>query len=183
MKKVLSVVFACLMALTVFAACASDAPSTSTPESSSVVSETSTPAGSVGSTADYAAVVEAVKNPERVYPIVTNAEEDEKTMCIDFMGLTPDNMQRYAICTSRDPGIAYSVTIILPAEGKMQDVKDDLQGFVDMQKKAFDGYRMEQYAIAEASVIKEAESGEVVLVMAEDADAVMEEIMSQLKAG
>lgn len=167
MKKLLSVVLVCLLSLGLLAACGGggNAPT--------------------GSTADYKEVIESVRNEDmnEYFPIVTSPEEDTQLKLVEFMGLTQDNMQKYAITTSVFITQSYSISIILPAAGKTQDVRDELQNFIDMQKKAMDGYLPDQYAIAQAAIIEEADTGEVILVMTEDATSVMQQIKDELKAG
>lgn len=160
MKKVFSLVVVAVLAVGLLAACGGGT-------SSSVA---------YGSGADYKAVIEAARDDDFAIPIVTSVEEDESSQFnyIEFMGLKPEYMQKFAISTSAIIVQAYSVCIILPAEGHADDVIAALNAFTEAQKNAFDGYLQPQYEIASSTKVETAPTGEILYVMSEDVDTVMQ---------
>lgn len=163
MKKTISVVLLCLLLGALLAACGS-----------------STSGAATGSTQDYSEIIASTRNEEEagMMPIVTGTEDD-KIGILTFVKLNPEDTQRFALSASLINIRAYAVAIILPAEGKEQAVKDTLNAFVDTQKKAFENYLADQYEIAKGAIVEKADTGEIILVMAENAG----DIMQQIKAG
>lgn len=112
------------------------------------------------------------------------AEDEAKSMydmVVEMTGLKPELMTQYAMSISMMNVQVYAVGIFKPAEGKAQEVMDAANGFVQMQQKAQEQYLADQYAIAKAAIVKELPTGEVILVMCEDAGKVAEKIETALK--
>lgn len=150
---------------------------------------------------DYVQIIKDARTTEfnESYPILSgttaedaalghnpfDAAEDEAknmyTMVVEMSGLKPELMQQYAMSVSLMNVQVYAVGIFKPAEGKTQDVIDAANGFVQMQQKAQEQYLPDQYAIAKAAIVKELPSGEVILVMCEDAQAIADKMETALK--
>ncbi|MDL2323903.1 DUF4358 domain-containing protein [Ruminococcaceae bacterium OttesenSCG-928-A16] len=140
-------------------------------------------AAGTGSSADYKVVLEAAR-PESAenIPVITSPEEDGPTGLLDFFGVPQEDMKKYAISVSLINVKAYGIAIILPQEGKEQAVTDAVNAFVELQQKGFENYLQDQYAIAKGALVKTAPTGEVILVMCEDAATVMAAIEKGLAA-
>lgn len=98
-----------------------------------------------------------------------------------FLGFNEADMADYAISISSVVITAYGVAIIVPQEGKHDAVEEQINNFVESQVSAQDGYLPDQYDIAKSAIVKTMPTGEVVLVMCEDAEAVMDKIEAGLK--
>ena len=138
-----------------------------------------------GSTRDYAELIRSLRSEEenQVYPIITSPEDSEYEITFATLGGTDENMERYAVSLGLMITQAYGVVIVLPKEGTRQEVVDQLNNYVELQKNAFENYLADQYQIAKAAIVKEMETGEVVLVMSRNAEAVMQGIEDGLAGG
>ncbi len=131
-----------------------------------------------GSESDYKAVIEAAR-PAELNEIpnfeVVNGPESEMYELVfsETFGFVAEDMQRYAISVSMVNTQAYGVAIVLPAEGKQQAVIDQMNAFVEMQKQAMENYLIDQYEIAAAAIVQTMPTGEVIMVMCEDAESVL----------
>ena len=162
MKKVLSLLLVCLL-VAALAACGGDtAP--------------------VGSDKDYAELLTELRSDAEndVYPPVTSPDED-RFGSLELIGIDPADMQRYAIAASFNIVRVYGVAIILPEKGKSDSVKKALEAFVQSMKNSMENYLPDQYEIANTAIIREADSGEIVLVMCENATTLMDNIIKGLK--
>lgn len=142
----------------------------------------------VGSTADYKQVIEGARDPELngvgFYSVVAGPDDAQYELVFDeAFGFVEADMQRYAISLGTIITLAYGVAIILPAEGKEQAVLDQVNAYVETQKKAQENYLQDQYEIAKNAIVKTAETGEVLLAMCKDAETVMSNMEAGLKAG
>lgn len=165
MKKIVSLLMTVLVFGGVLAACGNGGGGTA-----------------AGSTADYKTVIENARlEGYEAIPVVASLEEDADTGILDFFGVKPEDMKKFAISVSLINIKAYGIAIVLPEDGKQQAVTDSMNAFVEGQKKAFDGYLQDQYEIAKDTQIKTMPSGEVVMVMSEDAGTVMSAIEKALK--
>lgn len=138
-----------------------------------------------GSSADYAALIESTRTEEegQLMPIVTAPVDEGYKTVFDMYGFSAGSMERYAISLSVINTKAYGVAIILPAQDRADDVIQQLETFVDAQQRTQENYLPDQYEVAKAAQIKMMDSGEVVLVMAENAPEVMSAIESGLAGG
>ncbi len=162
---------------------ASEAASSSA-QSSSAAAPTSAPQGSA---ADYAAVIEQARNPElneiELYNIVTSpSDANHELIFYDGSLFVQEDMQRYAVCSPGIITIAYAVAIILPKAGREAAVVDNINAFVQSQQDAMQNYLQDQYEITKAALVETMPTGEVVLVMCEDAATVMQNIKDGLAA-
>lgn len=134
-----------------------------------------------GSSADYTALIEATRDQEdEQTPIVTSAADESYKAMFDTYDFSAGTMERYAISLSTSEATAYGVAIILPAADRADDVIQQLEGFVEAQQSAQENTRPDQYAIAREAQIKMADTGEVMLVMAENAADLMRGIEAGL---
>lgn len=131
---------------------------------------------------DYAAIIQAARltQENEVMPIATPGNNE--TDIVDFFGVQPGDMQDYAISASLIIVRAYGVAIILPAEGRTQQVLDGVNAYVEAQRQAQQNYLPDQYEIASNAIVRQAPSGEVLLAMAEGAPEIMENIEAALAA-
>lgn len=97
------------------------------------------------------------------------------------LGFVEDDMEAYAISVGTIITQAYGVLVIMPKEGRHDAVLEQVNSFVEQQRKAQENYLPDQYEIAKGAVVKTADSGEVMLAMCEDAGGVMEKLEAGLK--
>jgi hypothetical protein len=144
--------------------------------------------GGYGSSAVYADVIEAARpaelNEAGFYTIVTeNSDADLLSrLFYETSPFSQADMLRYAISTPGIITLAYGVAIILPTPENEQAVLDAVNAFVEQNKKAQENYLQDQYEIADSAIVAVAESGEVLLVMCQNAEAVMAAIKTGLAA-
>ena len=136
----------------------------------------------VGSNKDYAELLTELRSEDEnvVYPPITSPDDDRFGV-LDLVGVNPEDMQRYAIAASMNIVNVYGVAIILPAEGKAESIKKSLEAFVQAMKNSMENYLPNQYEIANTAIIREADTGEIVLVMCADATILMDNILKGLK--
>ncbi|MGD9560201.1 MAG: DUF4358 domain-containing protein [Oscillospiraceae bacterium] len=139
-----------------------------------------------GSDKDYREVLEASRPAElnelAMFAVTTGPDDQLYDQIFsESFGFVEADMQRYAISLGLIITQAYGVAIILPAEGKQQAVLDQVNGFIEMQRKAQENYLQDQYAIALAAKVETAETGEVLMAMCEDSETVMEKMLEGLK--
>lgn len=102
-------------------------------------------------------------------------------MMLQTLGLTGDQLDKYAVSMSMMNVRAYAVGIFKPAEGQTDAVKGALDAYVKAQQQSFQNYLADQYEVAKAAKLETLPGGEVVLVMCEDGAAVFEAIQKALK--
>lgn len=185
MKKQICIVLAFVMLL-MLCACGN----TAAPETSSV------PAVAPLTGADYTEIIRANRNDElnEVYNIIADgkvaftpfemedAQQEEAVSALWMLtGLSDADMQNYAISASLMNVRAYACMIIKPADGKTDAVMAALQEYVDGQKRSFENYLIDQYDIAAGAVLRETKTGEVILVMDENADALADALEKALQ--
>ena len=117
------------------------------------------------------------------FPIITSAEDDTASFLLDLMGLSAEDMSAFAISASAMNVKAYGIAAVYPAEGRDEEVKDALEGFVDRQKQSFEQYLADQYDIANNARLETLEDGTILLVMCEGQDQVFTAIRSAIEAG
>lgn len=139
------------------------------------------PGSAGGSDADYAALIRDNRSAEenQILPIITSPDDADFDAVFGLYGFEADDMERYAVSISMINVKAYGVAIILPAEGRADAVVTQLESFIELQKKSQENYLPDQYEIAKGALLETVASGEVVLVMSEDAAS----LMAALKAG
>lgn len=171
MKKHLLFISAALAAV-LLVGCGSAGVSSAAPSAGSS-------AGAVhGSSADYAAVIEAARPAElnelEMYAVVTSPDDAlHDGFFSGTFGLVEDDYDKYALSISAIITKAYGVMIILPKEGQEEAVLAQVNAFVQQQQNAMQNYLQDQYEIAKNAIVKTAPTGEVLLALCEDAPTVM----------
>lgn len=117
------------------------------------------------------------------FPIITSAEDDIAPLLLDLIGLSAEDMSAFAISASAMNIKAYGIAAVYPAEGRDEEVKDALEGFVDRQRQSFEQYLADQYDIASNARLETLEDGTILLVMCEGQDQVFTAIRSAIDAG
>ena len=110
-------------------------------------------------------------------------EEDiasQGAMCLQVLGLAEEDVEEAAFSVSMMNVQSYGLAIVKPAGGRQAAVTEGLQAFIDSQKAAQENYLADQYAIAKAARLDAVKSGEVVLVMCAEQDAVFSSIKDAL---
>jgi len=108
------------------------------------------------------------------------AEIDNMKMELEVAGFNTDDLGNFAFSTSMMMVHAYGVGIFMPAEGKTEAVVAACNSFVEKKQQEFEMYLVDQYEIAKAAQVKTMKTGEVVLVMTENAADVMTAIETAL---
>lgn len=107
--------------------------------------------------------------------------QNTASMMLQTLGLDPALLERYALSMSLMNVRAYAVGVFKPAEGKSAEVEQALKGYVAAQQKAFEQYLPDQYEVTKGAVVRTEPSGEVILVMNEDAAATAGKLEKALK--
>lgn len=117
-----------------------------------------------------------------VNPSGASAEEADATipMMLETLGVDAASLEAYAFSLSMMNVRAYALGVFLPAEGKAGEVRAALEEYVSLQRGAFEQYLEDQYEIARGALIRTLPGGEIVLVMAEDAAGIMENLEKAL---
>lgn len=144
--------------------------------------------GQYGSNADYRQVLLDARsddvNNSPMFSVVTGPDDDFHDMFFsDSFGFVEADMERYAMSLGTMIVQAYGVAIILPVEGREDAVLDQVNAFVEAQKRAQENYLHDQYEIAKSALVRTMPTGEVVLVMSEGAPEIMAAIEEGLAAG
>ena len=103
------------------------------------------------------------------------------TMLLEILGRTTEDVESFALSVSMMNVHSYGVAIVKPAEGKAEAVTAGLQGFIDLQISSQEFYLQDQYEIAKAAKLETMPSGEVVMVMCDNANEVFASIEAALK--
>ena len=148
----------------------------------------SQPAAGDSGPKDYAAAITAARSDEdNEYQAIlaksalTEDEAPMAQMTLEVLGLTEDQLDDYAVSLSLINVRAYAVAILKPAEGQADAVREGVEQYVKGQQQSFQNYLQDQYDIAKDAKIKELPSGEIVLVMCEDAADVAGKIEKALQ--
>lgn len=119
---------------------------------------------------------------------VTDQEEKSKqrakemlAMELESAGFAKDDLKACAFSTSMMNIKAYCVAVFLPAEGKTDAVKKACDDYIAAKQKEFEQYLVDQYEVAKAAQVKVLKTGEVVLVMRDDAASAMTALEEALK--
>ena len=112
---------------------------------------------------------------------VSSSEDAQFQMTFDMLGVSADDLTAYAVSLSPMNVKAYTIALLMPAEGKEDTVLQGVNDYVDRQKKSFETYLMDQYEIASAAKVETLDDGTIVLVMDENADTVYTAITDALK--
>ena len=113
--------------------------------------------------------------------MIKESMKEQMRMELEVAGLTPELLDEFAYSTSLMMTRAYGLGIFMPADGQTDAVKEACLGFVELQKQSFETYLVDQYEIAKQAVVEVLDSGEVVLVMCENADDVFAQIKAEIE--
>ncbi len=130
------------------------------------------------SDAEIAEIGEKAIEEEKV--ILAESLKEQLRMELEVAGLTDTDLGEFAYSTTLMMTRAYGIGIFMPAEGKTETVKNALNGFVEIQKQSFETYLVDQFEIAKQAIVEELPTGEVVLVMCENAADVFEAIKTAI---
>ena len=132
----------------------------------------------------YQSAIESARDDElnTSIAVITSTEDDMAALVLPLIGVTDENSAAFAVAISPMNVKAYGVAAILPAEGKSEEVLENVNGFVDQQKQSFQQYLVDQYDIANAAKVETLDDGTILLVMCEDQDTVLESIKTALSA-
>lgn len=132
---------------------------------------------------DYAEVLRQARPEEEneAFPIVAGPEDDGYDLIFLEFGLQEEDLQRYAVSASIFMTHAYGIAIFMPAEGRQQMVLEAAEAFKARKEHDFENYLQDQYQIAKAAVIETADSGEILVAMCSDAQAVMDRLKQGLQ--
>ena len=108
--------------------------------------------------------------------------EYEADMTLPLLNLEEGQYTDFAASISAMMVQSYAVAIVKPAEGKTEDVKAALEAYVASEQQSMEHYLEDQYQIAKAATVTVVPTGEVVLVCAEDHDAILANIEKALAA-
>ncbi len=97
-------------------------------------------------------------------------------MMFDAMGVPAADLDTYAFTMSLMMTQAYHIGIYKPVEGKQADVQAGLEAYIKSVQQQFDRYLEDQYQISLNAVIKTTASGEIIVVMAENAADIADKI-------
>lgn len=101
-------------------------------------------------------------------------------MVLMTLGLEPAQLDEYACSVSLMNVQAYAVGIFRPAEGEAEAVQAALETYVSSIQQSFQNYLPDQYEIAKGAKVQTLGTGEVVLVLCEDASGVLSAIEDRL---
>lgn len=128
---------------------------------------------------DMAAAIESARDAEEneAFPVLTTLEDE---YILSLLGLQETDISACAVSVSAMNVHAYGIALVVPAEGKAENVQAGLQGFIDLQKQNFEHYLPDQYDIAKNAVLDTLPGGAVLLVMCEDSSQVADAIRGAL---
>ncbi len=138
-----------------------------------------------------------VYDEETLVEILTNAMPEEaqevfppEGMTSEFvqtfflspdMGLyTQENYESGAFSASAMNTKAHTVVIMQAAEGKEEEALEEVTAHYDMVYGSFETYLPDQFELAKAGIVKEEDNGIIILVIAQDAQAIYDSIVEQL---
>lgn len=113
-------------------------------------------------------------------PPITSGDEDMSELTFQLLGVTEEDMEAYAISLSAMNVQAYTIALILPAEGREETVLENVNAYVERQRQSFEFYLADQYEIAQNARVETLEDGTILLVMAENTDEVYNTITAAL---
>lgn len=139
--------------------------------------------------ADFSSAIESTREEElnQAFPIVDYTAGGEPVLSLnpngmskeeaasyaqmvaDTIGLDGFLFERYSVSASLIITQAYAVGVFRPAEGCEEDALDAVNSYVDNVKKSFENYLPDQYDIAKQAVVRQYSSGEILLVLCENA--------------
>lgn len=114
-------------------------------------------------------------------PVISEAKEDDgSAMLLEMMGLNQEDMAAFGVSTSMMNVKAYGIVAVMPAEGKEENVKAALQGFIDQKCTEFESYLVDQLEVAQNAKLETLADGTVLMVMTEGQDEVFTAISAAI---
>ena len=131
----------------------------------------------------YETAIEDARDAETndALPVLSDKADEQLPLYLDLMGLTPDDVDAFALSASLMNVRAYGIAAVRPVQGKTDAVREALQGYVDRQQSSFEFYLPDQYQVAQGARLETLEDGTVLLVMCQNGDAVFEAIRGELE--
>ena len=180
MKRFFSLLAACLFAVSL-AACGSAPASSGEPKDYATILSEARPAADNDSFVIFHYADGAYTATGGYAGDLTDEDiQSQGAMCLQLLGLAAEDVQEAVFSVSLMNVQSYGLAIVKPADGREAAVTEGLQTFIDGQKAAQENYLPDQYAIAKAAKLDTVKSGEVVLVMCEEQDAVFSAIQDAL---
>lgn len=102
-------------------------------------------------------------------------------MTLDVVGLKEEQVENLALSSSLMNIRAYCVAIVKPTAGNEQAVAQALTDYRARQQQAFENYLPDQYEVTKAAKMETLKTGEVVLVMCQDAETIFNAIVQALE--
>ena len=132
----------------------------------------------------YETAIEDARDAETndALPVLSDKADEQLPLYLDLMGLTPDDVDAFALSASLMNVRAYGIAAVYPAQGRETAVREGLEGFIGRQKQSFEQYLADQYDIASNARLETLEDGTVLLVMCQDQDAVFDAIRDTILA-
>ena len=131
----------------------------------------------------YETAIEAARDEvtNEALPLIDDADDDNAETVFDFLNLTPEDMNAYAISVSLMNVKAYAIAAIYPAAGKEDAILESLRRFVSRQQQSFKEYLADQYEIAVNTRVETLEDGTILMVMSENQDALFDSIRDTIE--
>lgn len=114
------------------------------------------------------------------YNQIYTADSADSALALEFVGLTPDMTDSFAVSFSMMNTKAFGLAAVMPAAGQTQAVADGLNSYIARMQQTFQRYLPDQYEIALAAKVSTLSDGTVILVMCEGQDAVLANIKAAL---
>ena len=108
--------------------------------------------------------------------------DELKDIVFPLLGLEDGSYENFAASVSSMMVRSYAIAIVKPAEGKTDAVKAALEAYVQSEQQSMEHYLEDQYQVAKEATVTVASTGEVILVCAEDHDAILANIEKALAA-
>lgn len=162
MKKLLSIILALTLCLSVLTACGSNKAKDYTND-------------------ELIAAINAggCESTEYNLPVAFDSEDAE--IYYNFFDFTKDNYKAGAFSMSLMNVQAYAIAVIQPVEGKGEEVVSEFNTYVEGIQKSFEQYLVDQYEISKNAIVKQLDNGVVVMVMCEDSQTVYENIIKAME--
>lgn len=131
----------------------------------------------------YRTAIEDARDQELndAVPVVTSTEDNLGQATFDILGLDPADCSACALSVSLVNVKAYGIAAVYPVDGREEQVRDGLSGFIKMQQQNFQMYLPDQYDIAQAARLETLSDGTILLVMCADQDGVFDRIRSVIE--
>lgn len=137
-------------------------------------------------------VVNIPEGSQKLIDAIVNARSEEENEYMEVVAdpafdvylamqnLNVEDVQNFAVSLSMMNVKAYTISIVLPAEGKEDVVKTGMQDYVDSVVQSYQNYLPDQLAVAESAILENV-GDYVVLVMCENATDVFNSIKASLE--